>query len=592
MVKKLAVSIYAFFKEYEVIKRQYLIICNFAKNQLIYTMPKLPKLFIYLLGILFIINLLQSYFTELIFDESYYWYYAQNMAWGYFDHPPMVALLIKISSFFFNGELGVRFMSCVLSVGTLLFLWLLIDNPKKKDFVVHFFVLTCSMTLLNFYGFLTLPDTPFLFFTTVFLYIYKKFINAPSIGLSIALGLLMSALMYSKYHAVLVIIFVLLSNLKLVFNKYAWLAVAVSLLSYTPHLLWLYNNNFVSVKYHLFERPNRAYEFNDYTVGFFLNLLALFGFTFFWIYKALIKTKSKDLFNRALLFLTYGTILFFFISSFNRRIQTQWVIIISISLAVIAFNYMLENENARKWIFRMGLLNIAILIFARFAIVFEQISPLPYESHGNKEWVSAISEKVHDMPVVFENSYRNAPMYSFYSGNTSFSLNNVMYRRNQYSIDDSEAKVQHKKILYIASNASSKEYPIQLPKKKTGYGTFITNFESFRKLRAILDEKEISINNKENINLKVYNPYPEDIDQDKLKFSVVYHNQYKRPEQVVAISVTPKDKGITILKARDTTYYSFKLPAFTIDNPGYFKIAISENGLYPGMNGDNIKLLK
>ena len=91
---------------------------------------KLPKLFLYLLGAIFVLNVLQAHFTELIFDEAYYWHYAQNMAWGYSDHPPMVALLIKVSSFFFEEELGVRFMSCILSVGTLLILWLLIDNDK------------------------------------------------------------------------------------------------------------------------------------------------------------------------------------------------------------------------------------------------------------------------------------------------------------------------------------------------------------------------------------------------------------------------------------------------------------------------------
>ena len=105
----------------DIINWQYLIICNFAKNKLTFKMPKLPKLFIYILAALFVINILQSYFTELIFDESYYWYYAQNMAWGYFDHPPMVALLIKISSLLFSGELGVRFMSCLLSIGTYFF---------------------------------------------------------------------------------------------------------------------------------------------------------------------------------------------------------------------------------------------------------------------------------------------------------------------------------------------------------------------------------------------------------------------------------------------------------------------------------------
>lgn len=555
-------------------------------------MQKLPKLFIYLLGIVFVANLLQSYFTDLIFDEAYYWYYAQNMAWGYFDHPPMVALLVKISGFFFSGELGVRFMSCVLSVGTLLFLWLLIDNPKKKNYVPHFFILTFSMTLLNVYGFFTLPDTPFLFFTAVFLYIYKKFIIKPSWLLATALGLLMSALMYSKYHAVLVIIFILLSNLKLVFNKYAWVAVFVALVTYTPHLIWLFNNDFVSVKYHLFERPNRAYDFNNYTVGFFLNLLALFGFTFFWVYKSLWKTKGTDLFNKALLFLTYGTIIFFFISSFNRRVQTQWVIVISISLAIIAFNYMLENENSRKWIFRMGLLNVVILIFARIALIFEPISPLHYESHGNKEWAKSIANKVGDIPVVFENSYRNAPMYAFYTGNTSFSLNNVMYRRNQYSIDDAESKVQHKKVLYVSEYVESGDLAIKLPKKKNGFGTYINNFESFRKLRAILDEKEISMKSKEAIVLKVYNPYAEDIELNKLKFNAVYHNPYKQPGEIVPINVVLNDPHTTALKANDTTYFTFKLPTFEVKEPGYFKIAISENGFHPGMNGDNIKLLE
>jgi len=554
-------------------------------------MPKIPKLFSYLLGLVFIINLIQSYFTDLIFDEAYYWYYAQNMAWGYFDHPPMVALMVKLSSFLFDGELGVRFVSCLLSVGTLFFLWLLIDNPKKNKYVWHFFVLCFSMTLLNAYGFFTLPDTPLLFFTTVFLYAYKKFIISPSVIIAIVLGLTMSALMYSKYHAVLVIVFVLLSNLKLLTNKFAWLAVFVALLGYVPHFLWLYDNDFVSIQYHLFERPNRAYDFNDFTVGFFLNLLALFGLTFFWIYKALLKTKSNNLFNRSLLFLTYGTLIFFFLSSLDRRVQTQWMIVISISLAVIAFNYMLENENARKWIFRMGLVNIILLIFARFALVFEELSPIHYESHGNKEWAASIAEKVGNTPVVFENSYRNAPMYAFYSGNTSFSLNNVMYRRNQYSIDGSEAKVKDKRVLYVSEYAKNGDVPVALPKQKHGFGIYMDDFESFRKLRILLDTKMVSKQSKNDIVFKIYNPYPENINLNKLKFSIVYHNQYKRPEEIVPLEATPKNTNETILKSKNTLYYSFKLPKFTMENPGYFKIAISENGLFPGMNGDNIKLM-
>lgn len=102
---------------------------------------KFPRLFFILLAVLFVLNLVQASITELIYDEAYYWYYAQNLSWGYFDHPSMVAFLIKLSSLFFDGELGVRFMSTILSAGTYILLWLLVDNPKKKDYVVHFFLL-------------------------------------------------------------------------------------------------------------------------------------------------------------------------------------------------------------------------------------------------------------------------------------------------------------------------------------------------------------------------------------------------------------------------------------------------------------------
>ncbi|MCG2460681.1 glycosyltransferase family 39 protein [Flavobacteriaceae bacterium F89] len=553
-------------------------------------LAKLPKTLLYLLGGLLLANLLQSAFTPLIFDEAYYWYYAQEMAWGYFDHPPMVALLIKLSSFFFDGELGVRFMSCILSVGTFLVLWQLIDNPKKKDYVPQFFVLVFSMTLLNAYGFFTLPDTPLIFFTAMFLWVYKKFILEPTWPISIALGVVMAALMYSKYHAILVIVFVLLSNLKLLRNKYAWLAVAVSLVCYLPHLLWLYQHDFISVKYHLYERPNRAYDFNDFTVAFFVNLVAIFGLTFPWIYKSLFKTKVNDKFTRALIFLTYGIILFFFVSSFNRRVQTQWIIAISIPLAIISFNYMLQNKEARKWIYRMGLVNIAIILYLRLGLIYKPLIPFYYETHGNKELAQEIKSKIGDMPVVFENSYRDAPMYAFYTGSTTYSLNNIVYRKNQYSIDDSESKVQHKKVLYVSGYLTNEDLSFTRSDGAVYKGKYIDDFESFRKLKCVIEEEHIVLDpNTEHV-LKVYNPYPTDIELKKIKFGLAYLNPYKQVQDILPLKPETTDQNALYLKARDTTVFTFKLPVPKTKNPNYFKVGISENGLYLGLNGDNIKL--
>ena len=553
---------------------------------------KIPGRFYYFLFGLLILNLVQSYFTELIFDEAYYWYYSQDMAWGYFDHPPMVALLVKLSSYFFNGELGVRFFSCLLSTANVLLLWFLIDNPKKNQYITHFFVLVFSMTLLNAYGFFTLPDTPLLFFTTCFLLTYKHFIRKPSLISSVFLGVFMAALMYSKYHAVLVILFVLLSNLALIRNRYAWLSVFVALVCYSPHFYWLYENDFVSIKYHLYERPNGPYSFEKYTLGFFVNLVAIFGLTFPFIYQALFKSRSADKFTKALLYLTYGVILFFFISSFNRRVQTQWIIIICIPLIVIVFNYMLQHKKSMLWIYRLGLVNIVIILYLRVGLVYQPLLfNVFYESHGNKVWVKKVQDKIGEMPVVFENSYRNAPMYAFYSGGIpTFSLNNVMYRKNQYSIDDSEEKVRNKDVLYVSRFIKDGTFHYTKTDGGEYHGKFIDNFQSYRKLECIVPQEHISLNSNEELKLKVYNPYKFDVPIENLKFGVAYLDSYKRTQQTIPISVTTFIEDTTTLKATDTTDFTIKLPASDKEDLGYFRVVISENNLYFGLNGKPTKL--
>lgn len=552
-------------------------------------LQKLPKLFLLILGAFFIINILQAHFTELIFDEAYYWYYAKNIAWGYFDHPPMVAWLIKISGVFFNGELGVRFMSCLLSAITIILLWLMIDDSKKKSFVVPFFVVAFSSTLLNLYGFFTLPDTPLLFFTALFLWVYKKFIDKPTLLLSLSMGLVMAALMYSKYHAVLVIVFVLLSNLKLLRNRNAWLAVLVALLCYFPHFIWLYEHDFVSIKYHLFDRPNQAYSFEKFTGGYFLNLMALFGFVFPLAYYILYKTKPQDLFKKALVFLTYGVLIFFFFSSFSKRVQTQWVIVISIPMILLIFKFIIDHDRLRKWVVGLGIVNIVVLLYARAALINHHLIPIYYESHGNKEWVNRLAYDVWDAPVVFENSYRNAPMYEFYSGKKAISLNNINYRQNQYSIDDAESSVQHQKVFYVSQHVKKAGLAYPRIDGTLYYGEYIDNFESFRRLRCIVDE-DMVYDLEKTYTMKLYNPYDVDISLKKLKFGVAFMNDYKEVRDVRKMQAEPVDETILLLKSNDTLNFTFKLPATKMDSPKYIQLGISENGLHYGINGDKIKL--
>ncbi|MEC7770492.1 MAG: glycosyltransferase family 39 protein [Bacteroidota bacterium] len=547
---------------------------------------KFPRLFFILLAVLFALNLLQASFTELIYDEAYYWYYAQDMAWGYFDHPPMVAFLIKLSSLLFNGELGVRLMSTLLSAGTYVLLWLLIDNPKKKDYVVHFFLLVFSFTLMNAYGFLTLPDTALLFFTALFLWLYKCFLKDEGIITTIGLGLVMAALMYSKYHAVLVILFVFLSNYKLIFNKKAWLAVILAVMCYTPHFVWLYQNDFVSITFHLYERPNQAYKFDEFTLGFFLNNIVIIGLLFYWVYGAFFKFKTTDKFSKALIYLVYGILIFFFISSFNRRVQAQWTIAISIPLAIIAFNHLLQNASSRKWMYRIGLVSLVLLMYARAWMIYQPLFPMFFETHGNREWTEELKSKSGGIPVIFENSYRRSSMYEFYSGVPAISLNNFMYRKNQYSIDGSEERVRGEKVLYVSQYRKSGDISYMHMDSTVFHGIYIDDFQSYRKLECIVEKPETGIKH----SLKVYNPYPFDIPLEQLKYTISYSNEHKQVKQMRSLKVENTAPQQSLLKSKDTISYNFELPLSTMENPSYFRIGISENNLPPGLNGKPIKI--
>ena len=77
-------------------------------------------LFLVLWGIL---NLVQARFTQLNNDEAYYWMYSKYLAWGYFDHPPMIALMIKIGYLLFHNELGVRLIIVLSQLAALSVIW-------------------------------------------------------------------------------------------------------------------------------------------------------------------------------------------------------------------------------------------------------------------------------------------------------------------------------------------------------------------------------------------------------------------------------------------------------------------------------------
>src|SRR6201987_623029 len=66
---------------------------------------------------LVLLRLVGAAFTPLTFDEAYYWIWSKHLAGGYYDHPPMVALVIRAGTLIAGDtELGVRLVSILLAL--------------------------------------------------------------------------------------------------------------------------------------------------------------------------------------------------------------------------------------------------------------------------------------------------------------------------------------------------------------------------------------------------------------------------------------------------------------------------------------------
>jgi len=150
-----------------------------------------------------VLNLVQATTLELQGDEAYYWMYSRYLDWGYFDHPPMVALLIRIGDSIMHNELGLRLFTVLTSSASIWLLWLTLKQYAVD--ALAFVLVVSGVFIFHIYGFTTTPDGPLFFFTTLFYFLYQKYLKSDTWLLATLLGLTIALLLYSKYNGILVV---------------------------------------------------------------------------------------------------------------------------------------------------------------------------------------------------------------------------------------------------------------------------------------------------------------------------------------------------------------------------------------------------
>jgi 4-amino-4-deoxy-L-arabinose transferase-like glycosyltransferase len=94
-------------------------------------------------------------------DELYYWCWSKDLQLSYFDHPPMTAYLIRMSTAIFGDTLlGIRFFSCLSTFSILLMVGHL-TNRRGIGWLLLTPMVAVGAIVMT-------PDTPLFFFWTAY----------------------------------------------------------------------------------------------------------------------------------------------------------------------------------------------------------------------------------------------------------------------------------------------------------------------------------------------------------------------------------------------------------------------------------------
>ena len=400
-----------------------------------------------LLALWLAVNLLQSGFTELADDEAYYVMFAEKLEWGYFDHPPMTALMIWLGTHIFGGEFGVRFFFTLLQPAYLWILWKLVrpERASAEDGSL-FAVIAAATLMLQLYGFLAVPDAPLMFSASLYLLAFDRFCKSGRYSWAF-LGFAMALMAYSKYHGALLVLFSICVNPRLLRRPQLYLAGLLAAVLIIPHLFWQYNHDWASFAYHLSGR-NATFDFS-YLTDYIANMLVVFNPLLVPVFcQAWHESEPHDELHRTLRWLPVLFISFFMLSSCRGYVQPQWVIVASFGILYVMFCYVRSHPRTRRYVMWTGLITIVLVMILRIEMMFNPLD-IRYEIFDNETSYPALARAADGRPVIFNGHYAVAAKYRYYAGAEAFCEPKINYRTHQWQFRDDDSRFEGREVLVM-----------------------------------------------------------------------------------------------------------------------------------------------
>ncbi|MBR0695164.1 glycosyltransferase family 39 protein [Bradyrhizobium lablabi] len=152
---------------------------------------------------LVVLRLAAAAWTPLTFDEAYYWMWSKALAGGYYDHPPMVALVIRLGTMIAGDtQFGVRLVSILLGLPMSWAVYQAAAILFGGQKVAASATILLNVTLMAAVGTLIVtPDAPVLVAASFLLFALAKVLESGRGAWWLAVGASAGAALLSKYTA-------------------------------------------------------------------------------------------------------------------------------------------------------------------------------------------------------------------------------------------------------------------------------------------------------------------------------------------------------------------------------------------------------
>jgi 4-amino-4-deoxy-L-arabinose transferase-like glycosyltransferase len=281
-------------------------------------------------------------------DEAYYWYWSRYLAASYYDHPPMVAYLIRLSTELFgDAPFGVRFLSMLLivpiSAATYLAGRLLFDRAVGLRGVLWL----NATVLIGVGGLIATPDMPSALFWILTILTFAIAVQSRHgawwllVGCFAGLGVLSKLTDLFLLPGLFLCLFVDRDLRRSLRTPWPWLGVAAAVLVLTPMIRWNLAHGWVTFLKQLGRaEPHRFYPkgLPEYLAGQYLLLnpavatFAVIGIVL-WLRRKLVEATPG---LRILVFTSLPLLAYFAVHALFARVEGNWPVPVYPSLALIA----------------------------------------------------------------------------------------------------------------------------------------------------------------------------------------------------------------------------------------------------------------